>query len=146
MTIDSRFEFINPADVAPPSGYNNGVSIPLRAGSRLLVIAGQVGSDAKGNVVSDGFVDQFDQALANLLRVVGAAGGTAENVIKLTIFVVDMAEYVGSKAAIGAAYRRLMGRHFPAMTLVEVKSLVEAAALVEIEGLALVEHAATEDA
>jgi len=126
--------YINPADVAHPVGYSNGVAY-ARGGS-VVFLAGQVGWNAAGEMVSDRFDEQFDQALANLLAVVTAAGGTPESIGKLTIFVVDRAEYIAARKAIGVQYRRRMGRHFPAMTLVEVRALLEPGARVEIEGIA----------
>ena len=86
--------------------------------------------------MSDRFEDQFDQALANLLAVVAEAGGAPESIGKLTIFVTDCAEYVAARKAIGDRYRRRMKDHYPAMTLVEVKALLEPRARVEIEGVA----------
>jgi enamine deaminase RidA (YjgF/YER057c/UK114 family) len=88
-------------------------------------------------MVSDDFVDQFDQALANVLSVVREAGGTAESIARLTIYVTDKAEYAAAQASIGARYRVRMGRHYPAMTLVEVRALLEDRAKVEIEATAV---------
>ena len=126
---------INPESLAPPHGYNNGVMMP--AGS-ILCIAGQVGWDREHRLVGDTLAQQFDRALANVLAVVEAAGGRPESIAKLTIYVTDKAEYVNARSEIGHVYRRHMGRHFPAMSLVEVKSLLEPGAMVEIEGLAVV--------
>ena len=102
----------------------------------MLFIAGQVGWDSAGRIVGDRFEDQFDQALANLLSVVAEAGGRPESIGKLTIFVVDCAEYRAARAAVGERYRRRMGGHYPAMTLVEVRALVPPGARVEIDGIA----------
>jgi len=126
--------YINPRTLAAPRGYSHGVV--SGAGSRVVFLAGQVGWDAAGRIVSDRFEDQFDQALANLLAVVAEAGGTPESIGKLTIFVTDCAEYVAAREATGQRYRRRMNNHYPAMTLVEVKALLEPRARVEIEGLA----------
>ena len=126
--------YVNPASVAEPRGYSNGVA--YGAGGSVLFLAGQVGWDGSGHMVSDRFEDQFDQALANLLAVVTEAGGTPESIGKLTIFVLDCAEYAAARKEVGARYRRRMGRHFPAMTLVEVRALLEEGARVEIEGIA----------
>ena len=92
----------------------------------------------RSEVVSDRFVDQFDQALANVLAVVAEAGGTPESIGRLTIYVVDKEEYVDAQREIGERYRARMGMHYPAMTLLEVKSLLEARALVEIEATAVI--------
>ena len=126
----------NPPGLAAPRGYSHGI-----AGSgRTLFIAGQVGWDAQATLVSPHFVDQFDQALANVLTVVTAAGGTAESLARLTIYVVDKRAYLDETREIGRRYRARMGAHYPAMTLVEVKSLLEPGALVEIEATALLDH------
>jgi enamine deaminase RidA (YjgF/YER057c/UK114 family) len=125
---------INPADLVSPRGYSNGVL----AEGRLLFVAGQVGWTRDGDLVSDCFIDQFDQALANVLSVVRAAGGRPESLARLTIYVVDKSAYVAAQREIGERYRARMGKHFPAMTLVEVKSLLEPGALVEIEATAVI--------
>jgi len=127
---------VNPSTLAKPVGYSNGVSYS-DAGA-VMFLAGEVGRDANGQMVGDRFADQFDQALANLLAVVADAGGGPESIGKLTIYVVDCAEYIEARAEIGERYRGRMGRHYPAMTLVEVKALLEPGARVEIEGLAWV--------
>ena len=124
---------ITSKELAPPRGYSHGVL----ASGRMLFIAGQIGWNAAGQLVSDDFVAQFDQALANLIAVVREAGGTPESIARLTIYVTDKAEYRAAQASIGARYRVRMGKHYPAMTLVEVKSLLEDAAKVEIEGTAV---------
>jgi enamine deaminase RidA (YjgF/YER057c/UK114 family) len=129
--------YMNPPALAEPRGYSHGVAYGP-AGASVLFLAGQIAWDAAGRIVSDRFDDQFDQALANLIAVVIEAGGTHESIGKLTIFVVDRAQYLAARKEIGARYRRRMGRHFPAMTLVEVRALLEPGALVEIEGIAWV--------
>jgi enamine deaminase RidA (YjgF/YER057c/UK114 family) len=126
--------YVNPASLAKPSGYNNGVA--YGPGGTVLFLAGQIGWDGTGRIASDKFDEQFDQALANLLAVVVEAGGRPESIGKLTIYVIDRAEYIAARKQVGAHYRRRMGRHFPAMTLVEVRALLEEGARVEIEGLA----------
>jgi enamine deaminase RidA (YjgF/YER057c/UK114 family) len=133
----ARPRYVNPPALAEPRGYSNGVAYGAPGGS-VLFLAGQIAWDAAGRIVSDRFDDQFDQALANLIAVVTEAGGTPESIGKLTIFVVDRAQYQAARKEIGERYRRRMGRHFPAMTLVEVRALLEPGALVEIEGIAWV--------
>jgi enamine deaminase RidA (YjgF/YER057c/UK114 family) len=128
-----------PAPVEPPGwprpkGYSNGMVAP--AGARLLAIAGQVAWDAHQKIVSDDFAAQFEQALANVCRVVETAGGCPEHLIRLVFFVTDKAEYERRTAEIGERYRKLLGRHFPACTLVEVKGLLEPGARIEIEATA----------
>jgi enamine deaminase RidA (YjgF/YER057c/UK114 family) len=124
---------INPPELPAPRGYNNGVV----AQGRVLFVAGQIGWTQAGQLVSGGFVEQFARALENVLAVVRTAGGSPDAVARLTIFVVDKSAYVAAQREIGERYRALMGRHFPAMTLVEVKSLLEPGALVEIEATAV---------
>ena len=126
---------INPEALGAPSGYSNGMLAP--AGGRLLAVAGQVAWDGEQKIVSDAFPDQFGQALSNVLAVVHEAGGKAEHLAQLTIFVTDHREYVATVKEVGAEYRRLMGRHFPAMALVEVKALLEVGAQIEIQALAV---------
>jgi enamine deaminase RidA (YjgF/YER057c/UK114 family) len=134
-------EIINPKHLGPARGYANGVLAP--AGGRLLFIAGQIAWDAEQRIVSADFVSQFDQALANVLAVVAAAGGKPEDLARLTVYVTDKREYAARTREIGARWQARMGRHYPAMALVEVKSLLEDAAQVEIEGMAvIVEQAA----
>jgi len=128
-----RMTVINPMHLAPPRGYSHGIL----AQGRLLFVAGQIGWNAHAEIVGDRFVDQFDQALANVLAVVLEAGGTAESVARLTLFVVDRSEYLDAKREIGERYRARMGAHYPAMTLVEVRALLEPGARVEIEATAV---------
>jgi len=129
---------INPEALVEPRGYSNGV---LFEGGSVLFVAGQIGWDRESRIVSDGFAEQFAQALANVLAVVRNAGGGPESIGRLLIFVTDKDEYSSSLRDVGAAYRQLMGKHFPAMTLVEVKSLLEPLAKVEIEALAVITNA-----
>jgi enamine deaminase RidA (YjgF/YER057c/UK114 family) len=134
--MTQHFTVINPVTLGAPKGYNNGML--ARSGGQLLFIAGQIGWNSEQVLVSDKFSLQFEQALANVLDVVTAAGGTAESLGKLTIYVVDKQEYLAEIKAVGAAYRHVLGKHFPAMALVEVKSLLEPGAKVEIEALAVI--------
>src|SRR5690242_1927884 len=127
---------INPEALGAPRGYSNGV---LFEGGSLLFVAGQIGWDRESRIVSDDFADQFAQALENVLSVVREAGGGPENIGRLLIFVTNKEEYTSQLRAVGVAYRQLMGKHFPAMTLVEVSSLLERLAKVEIEALAVIQ-------
>lgn len=127
-------QIINPPGLPPPRGYSNGVV----AQGRMLFVAGQIGWNEQSELVSDRFVDQFDQALANVLIVVNAAGGGPASISRMTVFVTDKAQYSASREQIGERYRARMGRHYPAMSLVEVKGLLEPGALVEIEATAVV--------
>ena len=127
-------KFINPATLGPPSGFSNGVL--TESGAKLLFIAGQIAWDAEQRIVSDDFVEQFDRALANVVAVVEAAGGSAAQIARLTIYVTNKAEYRSHTREVGERYRSRMGKHFPAMALVEVKGLLDDRAKVEIEGVA----------
>src|SRR5580704_19309068 len=125
---------INPPQLAEPVGYNNGI---VSEGGGLLFVAGQIGWDREQRMVSDDFAEQFGQALENVITVVTAAGGQAADITRLLIFVTDKKEYMSRRRDIGTAYKQLMGKHFPAMTLVQVTALVEDAAKVEIEAIAV---------
>lgn len=124
---------VNPESLAKPSGYNNG----MKGEGQILFVAGQVGWNREARLVSDDFVEQFAQALDNVLDVVWAAGGKPESIARLTVYVTDKAEYLRRRRALGEAWRRRLGRHYPAMSLVEVKALLEEGAQVEIEATAL---------
>lgn len=126
---------INPEMLGAPKGYSNGMLTP--AGGRVLFVAGQVAWNQQQQVVSADFAEQFGQALQNILSVVGEAGGRPEHVARMTIFVTSKDEYVAAAKDVGARYRALMGKHFPAMTLVEIKALLEEGAKVEIEATAV---------
>ena len=127
---------VNPSTLAQPSGYANGV---LAEGGRLLFIAGQTGMDATGKIVSPGeIVGQFQQALANIKEVVAAAGGEMTDIVKMTIFVTDKVAYRASLKPIGAVYKSFFGKHYPAMALIEVKSLWDDEAMIEIESAAMI--------
>ena len=125
---------INPSDLSTPRGFSHGA---IGTG-RTLFIAGQTGTDKEGKIVSEDLVAQFDQALAGVLRVVQAAGGKPEDIVKINLLVVNKREYREKGRDIGAAYRKHLGRHFPAMTLAEVKGLFDDEAKVEIEAVAMV--------
>lgn len=127
-------KFINPDSLGAPSGYSHGV---IAEGGRLLFISGQVAWDDKQQIVSDDLVKQFDRALANVLTVVTGAGGRPEQIARLILYVSDKDEYRARMKEIGERYRAHMGKHFPAMVLVEIKSLLEDRAKIEIEGIAV---------
>ena len=129
------FTFINPKSLGAPTGYANGVL--AEPGGRLLFIAGQIGWNEHQRIVSADLVEQFDRALANVIIVVTEAGGKPEQIARLIIYVTDKNEYRARMKEIGERYRARMGKHFPAMVLVEVKSLLEDKAKIEIEGIAV---------
>lgn len=132
--MSARLSLINPESLGVPRGFSHGVLAP--AGARMLFVAGQVGWDGEQQIVPGGFAAQFEQALANIRAVIDGAGGQVDEVCRLTIYVTDRDLYEKDLAGVGAAYRRIMGRHFPAMALVEVAALLEPGALVEIEATA----------
>jgi enamine deaminase RidA (YjgF/YER057c/UK114 family) len=125
---------VNPPSLAAPRGYSNGM---VHAPGRVLFVAGQIGWDREGRF-AEGLTAQFEQALTNVLDVVRHAGGEAGDIGRLTLYVVDKHDYLARTKEIGAAYRRVLGKHFPAMALVQVAALLEDRALVEIEATAVV--------
>ncbi len=129
------FTPIQPEGWDRAKGYSNGMLAP--AGGRILFIAGQIGWDAQQRLVGDDFVAQFEQALRNVTAVLQAAGGTPEHLGRLTLYVTDKTRYATHAAEVGEVYRRVIGRHFPAMSLVQVADLLEPGALVEIEATAV---------
>ena len=126
-------QLLHPKHWAPAKGFANGVA----AEGRQIFIAGQVGWNARQQFESDDFVAQVEQALANIVAVLAEAGAGPERLVRLTWYVTDKREYLSRLAEVGQAYRRVIGRHFPAMTLVEVKALLEDRAKVEIEATAV---------
>jgi enamine deaminase RidA (YjgF/YER057c/UK114 family) len=133
----SGLRAVNPPGWARPKGYSNGV---IGRGS-LVFVAGQVGWNAEEQFESDDFVAQTRQALANTIAVLAAAGAKPEHIARMTWYVLDKREYMARIAEIGAAYRDLIGRNFPAMTLVEVRALVADRARIEIETTAVIPDA-----
>ena len=128
---------INPPSLPKPVGYAHGWEAQ---GGKTVYIAGQVAMDKDGRVVGQGnLVAQFRQVCENLRAVVTARGGQLNDVLKLTLYVLSKAEYKAHSRDIGAVYREYFGRHYPAMTLVEVKGLYDDDCLIEIEGIALVD-------
>ena len=125
---------VNPESLARPRGYNHGV----KGHGELLFVAGQVGWTKQAQIISPDFAAQFLQALDNVLDVVWAAGGKPEDVVRMTVYVTDRNEYMLAARSIGEGWRKRLGKHYPAMTLVEVKALLEDGAKVEIEATALV--------
>ena len=127
-------KIISPDGWAPAKGYANGV---LSADGHLFV-GGQIGWTADQVFETHDFIGQMEQTLRNILAVVEAAGGTAESITRLTWFVIDKKEYAARQSEVGAVYRRVLGRNFPAMTMVVVAGLVEDEALIEIEATAVI--------
>lgn len=128
-------EQINPAPLGKPRGWTNGMLAP--ASGRVLFVAGQTARDAAGHIVAGGLVDQWQQALSNVLAVVEAAGGRPSDIARMTVFIADLKEYRRSLKEIGAVWKARMGRHYPAMSVVEVSGLVDEGAVIEIEATAV---------
>jgi enamine deaminase RidA (YjgF/YER057c/UK114 family) len=127
-------ERVNPPSLARPSGFSHAVV----ATGRLVFLAGQVALGADGEIVGEGIAEQFDRALANLLEALRAAGGAPADLASLTVYVVDLDDYRRHSGDIGAAWRRLVGREYPAMAAVGVSRLWDPAALVEVQGCAVI--------
>jgi len=125
-------EIIHPDGWAPAKGYANGVL--SRRGT--LHIGGQIGWNADKVFETQDFVGQMEQTLRNIASIVTAAGGQVQDIVRLTWFITDKAEYMARQREVGAAYRRVLGRHFPAMSVVVVAGLIEDDALIEIEATA----------
>jgi enamine deaminase RidA (YjgF/YER057c/UK114 family) len=130
MTIET----LQPKEWPRPKGYANGIA----ARGRMIFVSGQVGWDGQGQFVSDVLCDQVKQALRNIVRVLEEAEADPSHVVRLTWFVLSRDAYLREVREIGAAYREVMGKHFPAMSVVEVRGLVEQRALVEIEATAMI--------
>ena len=127
-------KMLQPPDWAPAKGYSNGIA----ARGTLVFVAGQVGWDPKQQIEPGGFVAQASRALSNIVAVLKEAGARPEHIVRMTWYVVDKDEYLGSLRELGAVYRETVGRHFPAMTAVQVAGLVEEGARLEIEATAVV--------
>lgn len=123
---------INPETLAPPIGFSHAVV----AEGKYIFLAGQTALNKEGVIVGDGIVSQFEKALINLVTALREAGGTPEDLVKITIFSVDPVDYRAHSREIGKTWQSLLGKNFPAMTLVGVTRLWDDAALVEIEGIA----------
>jgi enamine deaminase RidA (YjgF/YER057c/UK114 family) len=130
----SVHRILHPAGWPRPAGYADGVA----ARGRSIHVSGMIGWDEGHRLVEGGFVAQAEQALRNIVAVLGTDGAGPEHLVRLTWFVTDLAAYRAAARPLGEAYRRVLGRHFPAMSVVGVAGLVEPGALVEIEATAVV--------
>ncbi|GAA6178460.1 RidA family protein [Sulfitobacter pacificus] len=126
-------EVIQPEGWAKAKGYANG----MKTADNQLFIGGQIGWNGDQVFESQDFIGQMEQALTNIVAVLEAAGGKIEDLVRLTWYVIDKKEYLARQAEVGAVYRKVLGRHFPAMTMVVVAGLVEDEALLEIEATAV---------
>ena len=127
-------DILQPASWARPKGYSNGIA----ANGRQVFVSGMVGWDASGKFVSDDLAGQVRQALLNIVAVLAEAGARPEHIVRMNWYIVDKAEYLAGVKEIGEAYREIIGRHYSAMTVVQVVALLENKARVEIEVTAVV--------
>ena len=126
-------EFLQPEGWARAKGYANGVV----AEGRLIILGGQIGWNSNQEFESDEFIPQFRQTLTNIVTLLAEAGAEPENLVRLTWFITDRDAYLNSQKAMGEVYRDIMGRNYPAMSVVQVVRLIEARALIEIEATAV---------
>jgi enamine deaminase RidA (YjgF/YER057c/UK114 family) len=131
--METLIQILQPEGWVKPRGYSNGIVMR----GRQVFIAGQIGWDAQGRFVSDDLAEQTRQALQNILTILAEAGGKPEHIARLTWYITDKAEYLAVAKPIGAVYRDVMGKHYPAMSMVQVAALIEDAAKVEIEATAV---------
>jgi enamine deaminase RidA (YjgF/YER057c/UK114 family) len=137
----SLMEILQPPGWARAKGFSNGIA----ASGKLVFIAGQIGWTGDGRWEARDFAGQFRQTLKNILAVLAQAGGGPQHIVRLTWYVLDKKEYLDSLAAVGAAYRELMGRHYPTMAVVQVGALVEDEARLEIEATAVIPQVAGQE-
>lgn len=127
-------ERVNPPDLSPPTGFSHAV---VATGSRVVFLAGQTALDTDGKVTGETLPEQFERALCNLLTALAAAGGTPADLARVTVYATDVADYRDRAAELGRVWRRLAGRDYPAMAVVEVVRLWDERALVELDGFAV---------
>jgi enamine deaminase RidA (YjgF/YER057c/UK114 family) len=137
--MTSPHQFLHPAHWKATPGYSNGIA----ASGRMIFTGGMIGWTADQQFETDDFVGQVRQALANIVAVLAEGGAGPEHIVRLTWYVTDKRDYLDSLRDLGRAYREVLGRHYPAMALVQVVALVEDRAKVEIEATAVVPHAAS---
>jgi len=128
-------QILQPPGWARPKGFSNGIAV---RGGTTVYIAGQIGWTADERFEQKAFAGQFRQAIANIVAVLAQAGGRPEHLVRLTWYVLDKQEYLASLREVGAAYREIIGRHYPTMAVVQVTGLVEAEARLEIEATAVI--------
>ncbi|MCQ4083053.1 RidA family protein [Streptomyces sp. RB6PN25] len=129
-------ERINPPDLSPPTGFSHAVTA---TGGRLVFLAGQTALDGDGKVVGDTLPEQFARALANLLHALSAAGGTAADLVRVTVYTTDVPAYRAAARRLGAIWRESAGRDYPAMAVIGVVRLWDEQALVELDGIAVID-------
>ena len=127
-------KYLQPADWVRPKGYSNGVA----ASGRFVFVSGMIGWDAQEKFVAKDFAGQVRQALQNAVLVLAEAGARPEHIVRMNWFIVDKNEYISAYEQVGVVYREIIGRHYPAMTAVQVAGLIEDEARVEIDVTAVV--------
>ena len=132
--MSETMQVLQPAGWAKPLGYANGIA----ASGRMVFVGGQIGWNAQGQFETDDFVGQARQTLENVVAVVAEAGGKPEHIVTMTWYVTDKREYLANLKAVGAAWREILGRHYPAIAAVEVSALMEDRAKIEIQAIAVV--------
>ena len=135
MNMTRHMQVLLPPGWEPPIGYSNGVAVE---GGRLVFIAGQVGWDALQRFHSEQIAPQFEQALRNVLEVLAQAGGRPEHICRITAYCCDKAGYLAARRQIGTMWRSLMGKHFPAMSMIFVSDLLDSPGKIELEATAVV--------
>ena len=126
-----------PEGWAKPIGYSNGIAVD---GGRLVFVAGQVGWDAQQRFHSEEIVPQFDQALANVVAVLAEAGGRPEHIVRMTAYCCDKPAYMAARRELGAVWRKRMGNHYPAMSMIFVVDLLDSPGKIELEATAVIPH------
>ena len=124
-----------PSGWAPPIGYANGIDVPA---GRIVFIAGQVGWDERQHFASANLVPQFEQALKNILAVLAQAGGEPRHICRMTAYCIDKPAYLAARGELGRIWRRLMGQHYPAMSMIFVADLLDHPAKIELEATAVI--------
>ena len=130
-------QILQPPSWARPKGYSNGIA----ARGQVIFVSGMIGWDASGQFASSDFVDQARQALLNIVEVLRLADAQPEHIVRMTWYVIDRREYLNAAKGLGAAYREIIGQHYPAMTAIEVRALMEDRARLEIEATAVIPDA-----
>lgn len=128
-------EILHPEGWAPPIGYSNGIAV---TGGRIVFVAGQVGWDESQVFQSTELAPQFEQALKNVLAVLAEAGGEGRHICRMTAFCTDKQAYLASRREIGQAWRKLIGKHFPAMSMIFVSDLLDSPGMIELEATAVI--------
>lgn len=130
----TKHEVLHPANWKAPKGYANGIA----ATGRMVFLGGLIGWNANRKFESDDFIEQVKQTLGNILEVLSEAGGKPQDIVRMTWFITDKQEYLSRQKELGVVYRAILGKHFPAMSMVQVAALIEDRAKVEIEATAVI--------